>query len=233
MQRPVLLAVLVAALLAPASASASLKVASWARHPTLKVGANGAAEVDWTSHGRRHSVVIYRSGALRYGTHVKGRDVSFPTTAVSIPMALAVRQTPNGSYWGLQAWRRLRTGPLELRFSRWKGTPTLLTLGAVCCKWRSENIVGQATFHGKPIFGRHATRTGVPLDKFGRNVYLDTFRGSAWRRMMGILTHRNTGRFSLWIRPHWRGTAYRGTIIGPNWGWTLGPDAQAQTQSSR
>jgi hypothetical protein len=233
MRRPLFFAIVAAALLAPASASASLKVASWARHPALKVGGNGAAEVDWTSHGRRHSVVIYRSGALRYGAHVRGRDVSFPTTAVSIPMALAVRQTPNGNFWALQAWRRLRTGPLELRFSRWKGAPTLLTLGSVCCKWRSENVVGQATFHGKPIFGHHATSTGVPLDKYGRNVYLDTFRGGAWRRMMGILTHRNTGRFSLWIRPYWRGTAYRGTIIGPNWGWTLGPDAQAQTQSSR
>lgn len=233
MRRPVFLVVLVVALLAPASASASLKVASWARHPTLKVGANGAAEVDWTSGHRRHSVVIYRNGAMRYGKHVKGRDRSFPTTAVSVPMALAVRQTPNGTYWALQAWRRLRTGPLELRFSRWKGAPTLLTLGAVCCKWRSENVTGQATFHGKPIFGRHATRTGVPLDKFGRNVYLDTLRDGAWKRMMGILTHRNTGKFSLWIRPYWRGTDYRGTIIGPNWGWTLGPDAQAVTHTSR
>lgn len=233
MHRPVFVTVIAAALLAPASASASLKVASWASHPTLKVGANGAAEVDWTSGGRRQSVVVDRSGSMRYGTHVRGRDRSFPTTEVSIPMALAVRQTPNGTYWALQAWRRLRTGPLELRFSRWKGAPTLLTLGTVCCKWSSENVIGQATFHGRPIFGRHATRTGVPLDKFGRNVYLDTLRGGAWKRMMGILTHRNTGRFSLWIRPYWRGTDYRGTIIGPNWGWTLGPDAQAVTHSSR
>jgi hypothetical protein len=233
MRRPVIAAVILAALLVPGRAAGSVMVASWARSPTLKVVASGAAEVDWTAAGTRHSVVIYRNGTRRYGLHLNGRDVSFPTTAVSIPMAIAVRQTPNGSDWGLQAWRRLRTGPLELRFSRWKGAPTVLNLGAVCCKWRSENVVGQATFHGKPIFGRHATRTGVPLDKFGRNVYLDTFRGGAWRRMMGILTHRNTGRFSLWIRPYWRGTAYRGTIIGPNWGWTLGPDAQAQTQSSR
>lgn len=226
-------AVVVAVLFASAPASASIKVASWARNPTLKVVAGGAAEVDWASGGRRHSVVIYRNGSQRYGAHLRARDVSFPTAAVSVPMALAVRQTPNGNFWALQAWRRLRTGPLELRFSRWKGAPTVLTLGAVCCKWSSENIVGQATFHGRPIFGHHATRTGVPLDKFGRNVYLDTYRGGGWRRMMGILTHRNTGRFSLWIRPYWRGTAYRGTIIGPNWGWTLGPDAQARTQSSR
>jgi hypothetical protein len=231
--RQAIVALIAAAIVAPAPAGASIMVASWARLPTLKVTSNGAAEVDWTSRGTRHSVVIYRNGSRRYGSHLEGRDVSTPTTDTSIPMSFAVRQTPNGNFWALQAWRRLRTGPLELRFSRWKGAPTVLTLGAVCCKWRSENVVGQATFHGKPIFGRHATRTGVPLDKFGRNVYLDTYRGGGWRRMMGILTHRHTGRFSLWIRPHWRGTAYRGPIIGPNWGWTLGPDAQARAQSSR
>src|SRR5438046_235347 len=126
-----LAAIVVAVLFAPASASASIKVASWARNPTLKVVAGGAAEVDWTSGGGRHSVVISRNGSQRYGAHLRARDVSFPTTAVSVPMALAVRQTPNGSFWALQAWRRLRTGPLELRFSRWKGAPTLLTLGAV------------------------------------------------------------------------------------------------------
>jgi hypothetical protein len=225
--------VLIAVVVAPAPAGASIMVAQWARHPTLKVVAGGSAEVDWTSGGHRQSLVIYPNGTRRYGAHLKGRDVSFPTTAESIPIALAVRQTPNGSFWALQAWRRIPNEGVELRFSRWKGAPTLLTLSAVCCKWRSENVVGQATFHGRPIFGYRATRTGVPLDKFGRNVYLDTYRGGGWRRMMGILTHRPTGRFSLWIRPYWQGTAYRGTIIGPNWGWTLGPDAQAQTQSSR
>jgi len=51
--------------------------------------------------------------------------------------------------------------------------------------------------------------------------------------MMGILTHKPTGSFSLWIRPEWTGTAFRGTVPGPNWGWTLGPDALAETQSTR
>ena len=208
-------------------------VASYARNPTLKVVAGGAAEVDWTSGGARHSVVIYRNGARRYGARLRGHDVSFPTTAASIPMALAVRQTPNGSFWALQAWRRITTEEVELRFSRWKGAPTVLTLDAVCCKWHSENVIGRASFHGRAIYGYRSTHTGVPLDKYGRNVYLDTYRRGGWRRMMGILTHRPTGKFSLWIRPYWRGTAYRGTIIGPNWGWTLGPDAQAETHSSR
>src|SRR5436190_23818317 len=98
MRPRVIAALFVAALIAPAPASASIKVASWARSPTLKVVAGGAAEVNWTSGGRRHSVVIYRNGSQRYGAHLRARDVSFPTTAVSVPMGLAVRQTPNGDF---------------------------------------------------------------------------------------------------------------------------------------
>jgi hypothetical protein len=40
----------------------------------------------------------------------------------------------------------------------------------------------------------------VPLDSLGRNVYLDGYHGGRWQRMMGVLTHRPTGFFSLWIR---------------------------------
>jgi hypothetical protein len=235
MRRPLFVVLLLGAVLVvPGTASASMRVASNARHATLKVVAGGAAEVDWVrAGGGRGSVVIYPNGSRRFGAHLKGRDVSFATTDVSLPMARVTKQTPNGRYWALQAWRRLRTGPVELRFSRWRGAPTLLTLDAVCCKWRSENIIGRATFHGRPIYGYRATRTGNPLDKYGRNVYLDTYRHNRWQRMMGILTHHPTGKFSLWIRPYWRGTAYRGRIIGPNWGRTLAPDAQASAPTSR
>ncbi len=90
---------------------------------------------------------------------------------------------------------------------------------------------GRATFHGRPIYGYRNTPSGVPLDGLGRNVYIDTFRRGRWLRAMGILTHRPTGRFGLWIRPYWRGSSYRATMIGPNWGRMLAPDAQASAQS--
>ena len=123
---------------------------------------------------------------------------------------------------------------MELRFSRWRCAPTRLTLNATCCKWKGENIAGRASFHGKPVHGFSATPEGVPLDKFGRNVYLDTRRGGQWRRMLGILARRPHGRFNLWIRPPpWHGTQYRATISGPNRGWALGPDAHAWTRNSR
>ncbi|MGB2953441.1 MAG: hypothetical protein WBB74_08605, partial [Gaiellaceae bacterium] len=225
---------LAAAFACPATAGASIMVAATARDATLKVTANGQAEADWITGGGGHgSIVIWPSGRLRWGAHLQGRDVSYPATGIAVPVARVVRQTPDGRLWALQAWRRLPGGPVELRFARWQGAPTTLTLQAVCCKWHSENVVGKASFHGKAIYGFHSTPQGAPLDRFGRNVFLDSYRHSRWHRMMGILTHRPTGRFSLWIQRYWLGRAYRGTIIGPNWGWTLGPDAQAETPSTR
>ena len=216
------------------SAQGSVKVADWAHDASLRVDAAGNAEVDWSSaSGARQSVVIDRAGSLRYGGKLDGGDVSHPVSEPSLPWAVVVRQTADGSFYALQSWKRLVNGALELRFSRWRGEPTKLTLQAVCCKWGGENVKGNASFHGKPIYGFKATRQGDPLDEYGRNVYLDSFRGGHWERMMGILAKRPAGQFSLWIRSVWAGTAYRGTISGPNWGWTLGPDALAETHSSR
>jgi hypothetical protein len=184
--------------------------------------------VTWTSGGERRSIVVARDGSLHFGSTLSSPDVSHEATGVQLPWEVVVRQTQDGSFYALQSWRRLDDGPVELRFSRWTGAPTSLTLHVVCCKWGSVNVVGEASFHGHPIYGERATPQGAPLDPYGRNIYLDTFRSGAWHRMMGILTHKPTGRFSLWIRSSWVGSAYRGTIPGPNLGWTLGPDALAQ-----
>jgi hypothetical protein len=83
------------------------------------------------------------------------------------------------------------------------------------------------------VHGFHSTSAGVPLDPFGRNVYLDSYRAGGWQRMMGILAHKGSGAFSLWIRPHWEGSSYRGRVIGPNLGSTLAPDAEAICRSGR
>jgi hypothetical protein len=227
-----LVALAALALVLTGHASGSVKVAGDARDPVLLVGGGGTAEIRWTTAGGVPRVAVVRpDGSIRWGRRAVARDVSVPATDVSLPVAVAFRRTPDGALWALQAWRRLRGGPVELRFSRWRGEPTVLSLEATCCKWKSERIQGTASFHGEAVFGFSATRTGVPLDTFGRNVYLDTFRDGAWRRMMGILTHRPTGFYRLWIRPHWRGERYRGTIVGPNRGWTLAPDAQAIARS--
>ncbi len=73
------------------------------------------------------------------------------------------------------------------------------------------------------MHGFRATPQGVPLDTFGRNVYLDTLNsayGSGWRRENSFLTHRGTGAFCYGFYPHGarpigKGERYRATIIGP------------------
>jgi hypothetical protein len=214
-------------------AHASVKVGVDARQATLRVDTGGDAQVSWlASDGTTHTVVVGRDGSLRFGGTLAGGDVSRAASGVTLPWAVVVRETPDGSLYALQSWRRLEGGPVELRFSRWRGSPTALTLRTVCCKWGSVTVQGSASFHGRAIFGYHATAQGDPLDPYGRNVYLDSYRDGRWVRMMGILTHRPRGDFSLWIRSNWVGKGYRGTISGPNWGWTLGPDALAQTAAA-
>jgi hypothetical protein len=224
---------LLASLTAVGEAGASIKVADDVRSAALRVDGGGSAEIDWTAaNGEHRSVLVGPSGGVIYGARLPGADVSVAAASPRIPFAVALRRTPDGALWALQTWRRLAHGPVELRFSRWHGSPTALTLHAVCCKWGGENIKGTASFQGRPIYGEHATPQGVPLDDLGRNVYLDSYRGAGWMRMMGILTNRPTGSFSLWIRSYWQGSRYRGAIIGPNWGWTLAPDAAAEADSS-
>ncbi len=231
MTRWVLLGLLVS-LVAGGEAAASIKVAADARDPVLRVDSGGYAEVDWTaSNGARRTLLVSPSGSVTYGGRLSGGDVSTPAN-VQIPFAIVVRRTPDGALWALQSWRRLLHGPVELRFSRWRGEITRIDLRTVCCKWGGENLEGEASYHGKPIFGYSSTPAGVPLDDLGRNVYLDSYRGGDWTRMMGILANRPTGHFTLWIRRHWQGTRYRAAMIGPNWGWTLAPDAEAHATSS-
>jgi len=228
-----LLLALLGTLVLPVSAQASIKIAGSAHDPSLRVNARGFATISWTTDGgARRSAVVAPGGRTTYGKRASGRDITKPNDEVSIPMLVELRRGPSGRYYALQSWRRLKGGPVELRFSRWFNAPTKLPIHAVCCKWNSEMVKGRATFHGKPIYGYSATPAGVPEDKYGRNVYIDFKERGTWHRAMGILTHRPTGRFSLWIRKYWRGSEYRARMIGPNWGRTFAPDAQGWTKSA-
>ena len=69
----------------------------------------------------------------------------------------------------------------------------------------------------------NGTPAGVPLDTFGRNIYIDTFNskyGEGWKRENSFLTHKRTGVFCYGFYPHGRnpvgkGEKYRATVIGP------------------
>jgi len=231
-RRSLIFVVALCALAFAGAADASIKIGENASNASLRVNAKGVATITWRSGGTWRSAKVMPNGSTIWDHKASGKDITHATDAVKLPMLVQLRQGPSGKYFALQQWKRLKDGPRELRFSRWSGAPTKLPIRAVCCKWNSEMVKGRATFHGKPIFGYSATPAGVPLDKLGRNVYIDFMKGGTWHRCMGILTHKPTGKFSLWIRPYWRGTAYRARMIGPNWGRTLAPDAQGWTKSA-
>jgi hypothetical protein len=207
----------VGALAAAGGAEASICVCVGGQAPALRVNAQGVAEVSWTAEGIRHRRLVTAKGRIVRG-RLTGRDVSFTTTAVRIPLKRVLRRTPSGAFWALQSWAA-PGHPLNLRFSRWRGKPTRLSASTVCCRAGSETLRGRATFHGTPIYGW---------------VYVDCYQCSlnpqGWARATRKATNR-FGFYSVWIRSAWKGTRYRVTITGPRAGWMRAPDARAFARS--
>ena len=68
-----------------------------------------------------------------------------------------------------------------------------------------HHIFGSFTYLGKPVHGFKTTSTGVPLDTFGRNLYLDTFDSAyakGWMRENSFLMHKGTGKFCYGFYRH-------------------------------
>jgi hypothetical protein len=142
-------------------------------------------------------------------------------------------KAPDGSYWALQAWQRMlpnyglvatpKQSVWELRLSHWSGPVAELTVNLNWAYKKYHHIFGSFTYLGKPVYGMKSTPSGVPLDTFGRNLYLDTFNSAyskGWMRENSFLMHKNTGMFCYGFYPHGArpegdGTKYRATIIGP------------------
>jgi hypothetical protein len=153
--------------------------------------------------------------------------------------------TPDGSHWALQSWqRRLRTYGgknkaynlvWELRLSHWNTELPKLEIKMDWQSWGTrgpndpfgdrhyDHLWGRFTYLGKPVYGFKATRVGAPLDDWGRNVYLDTFKspyGGGWKHENAFLTHDPTGNFCYVVTKHpphpaGIGEKYRATVVGP------------------
>ena len=139
----------------------------------------------------------------------------------------------DGSYWALQKWQRmlpnygLAPSPTqavwELRLSHWTGDLPVLTIDTDWAWHQWDHLFGSLTYGDQPVFGFKSTPAGVPLDTFGRNIYVDTFNskyGQGWKRENSFLTHTNTGVFCYSFNPHGvrpdgKGTQYRATVEGP------------------
>ncbi len=210
------------AILTPAAARASVTIAVNVDRAALRVDAAGNAEVSWLAGGARRSVLVPAQGLLLPGGRLSGPDVSRAVTAPVLPFRRALRRTPDGRLWALQAWRVGVPGTLELRFSRWRGAPTLVTATATL-KSRTVLIEGQASFQGRPVTGYSPTPEGDPIRL---SAFVDCFacRGSGWARVTGKAT-RAGGKFGTFMRREWLGPRYRVIVPGPNRGTTLAPDA--------
>ena len=230
----VAVAVAVAFAFSAGSAGAAILVAPNAKSPTLRVDARGNAEVSWKdSSGARKYLLIPPRGRVLPGGRLPGRDVSKATRAVAVPFKKLLRRTPDGRFWALQAWQVVKGGPIDLRFSRWRGEPTEVTAETECCRNDGETLSGVATFHGQPLFGSSPTTAGKQVRIF---AYVDCdscLGGNGWQRLVGVPPRSPDGSFSLFVRPDWLAERYRVVLAGPNLGATYAPDALAIAQTSQ
>jgi hypothetical protein len=184
-------------------------------------------------------------GKYRNGTYwTRFKNLCRPYDGPTLAMFVAGCKAPDGSYWALQAWQRrlplLGFDPWlpqhtnwELHLSHFSGElPKLEVYPNWTYGGRWQGVFGRYTYLGQPIYGFGSTAKGVPKDKYGRNLYIDTLNsvyGAGWRRESGILTHRGTGTFchsfvpqkpfagypSQEIRPAAPGERHRITVGGP------------------
>ena len=154
-------------------------------------------------------------------------------TGPPLAWMVAACDAPDGSYWALQSWQRglpdygvaanATQSVWELRLSHWRGELPVLNIGTDWSYRRYDQLYGTFTYGGLGVFGFRASSAGVPLDTYGRNIYVDTFGsvyGAGWKRENSFLTHAGKGSFCYGFYPHGshpsgKGVRYRATAEGP------------------
>lgn len=173
-----------------------------------------------------------------WGTHKKAiwkthRNVCGAYQGAKLPWLVTACTAPDGSHWALQSWQRMlpnyglvpnpKQAVWELRLSHWTGELPQLDVKLNWAYRRFDHLFGAFRYADAPVHGFRSTSTGVPLDSFGRNLYVDTFNsayGRGWKRENSFLMHKGTGTFCYGFyrhgaRPAGNGGQYRATIIGP------------------
>jgi hypothetical protein len=110
-----------------------------------------------------------------------------PYDGPALVYLVAACRAPDGTYWALQSWQR---GLPLLGFEAWK--PEQLAYETHVSHWSGplpqlelyahwtyggqfQGVFGRLTYLGEPVHGFGSTSTGNPRDRYGRNVYIDTF----------------------------------------------------------
>ena len=161
------------------------------------------------------------------------KNVCGPYQGPALNYVVAACTAPDGSHWVLQKWRRLLppfgTRPtfaqraVELQLSHWSGDLPEFVVKLDWVYRHYDHLYGWLKYKGKGVYGFRSTTYGSPLDKWGRNVFVDTYDsryGRGWKRENGFLTHRSSGGFCYGFYPHGnrpvgKGTQYRATVMGP------------------
>jgi hypothetical protein len=211
---------------------------------TLSVDRQGRAHVSYSAGGYRRTLVAW--GAVNARTpnrkvpQVKfqlrysqgGRGVCLPYDGPPLAWLVKACKAPDGSYWALQSWQRLKpnfggtTGAWELHLSHWRGALAQLVVYQNWAVGGVRHIFGRLTYDGVGVYGFSSTGQGNPLDSYGRNVYVDTFDsafGKGWHRANSFLTHHRGhtlgdfcyGFYAHAGHPGGTGTKYRATVEGP------------------
>jgi len=131
-----------------------------------------------------------------------------PYDGPALPNIVTECKVPDGSYWAVQEWAQ----PLpDLGFAPWTAAQRAKWLEISHCTgpvatltaytdWvyggRFQEVFGQLTWAGQPVYGFGTTRYGAPTDNYGRLIYLDTYDsayGRGWRRENSFVPHNPTG----------------------------------------
>jgi hypothetical protein len=240
----ILVVLLLASAFGATPALASAIVGRNVTGPTLAVDRQGRAHVTYHVGGRRTTLTAW--GAInarqpnrsvrqvrfqiRYGEG--GGGVCLPYDGPPLAWLVKACTAPDGSYWALQDWQRLkpnyggRDGNWELHLSHWRGALAQLVVYQNWAYGGVRHIFGRLTYDGVGVYGFSATPHGNPLDSYGRNIYVDTFDsayGKGWHRENSFLTHHRghtLGDFCYGFyrhggHPSGDGSQYRATAEGP------------------
>jgi hypothetical protein len=172
------------------------------------------------------------------------KDGCAPYDGPALAYLVAACKAPDGTYWAVQSWQRslplLGFDPwkpgqtaYEFHVSHWSGDlPKLEVYTHWTYGGQWQGLFGRLTYLDSGVHGFGSTGDGNPRDRYGRNVYIDTFNsvyGAGWRRESGILVHKPSGTFchsfvpqkpfpgypSQDMRPPAPGERYRVTVMGP------------------
>jgi hypothetical protein len=190
----------------------------------------------------------YSGGYKKYHSntyYLNFRGSCLPYDGPKLPWLVKACKAPDGSYWALQSWQRALPdygvaptavqAAWELRLSHWTGEVPLLDITVDWSYHRYDQIFGTYTYGGLGVFGFKSSSAGVPLDTYGRNIYVDTLDsayGAGWKRDNSFLTHSPKGSFCYGFYPHGahpagNGKEYRATAEGPG----VAPDVMWQGAS--